>query len=74
MRWGLGFTLDHEDFRMPSPTSFSWGGRGGSFAVMDPATGVSCAYVMNDHLEGTFKEEPRKVAFWSALREVLAKL
>jgi CubicO group peptidase (beta-lactamase class C family) len=75
MRWGLGVTLDHDEFRLPTPTSAYWGGGGGSFIVMDPAAGVSCGYAMNNHV---FPKGPgpeaRQQRLWSALGEVIAKL
>jgi CubicO group peptidase (beta-lactamase class C family) len=72
MRWGLGFTLDQADFHLPSPTSAYWGGRGGSFALMDPATGISVGYAMNNHIDGLV--DPRQDRFWPVLRELTEPL
>lgn len=46
-RFGLGFGLDHPDFPAPTPTTMHWGGYGGSWLTMDPATGLSTAFVPN---------------------------
>ena len=46
-RYGLGFGLDSEYFRAPTPTSMHWGGFGGSLATMDPATGMSVGFAPN---------------------------
>lgn len=51
-RYGLGFGLDSPAFPAPTPTSFHWGGYGGSFMSMDMATGLSCAFTPNRLLEG----------------------
>lgn len=48
----LGGELDvSATCRMPSPTSFHWGGCGGSAGVMDPATKFSFGYATNHHVE-----------------------
>ena len=43
LRLGLGFGLDSEGFPAPTPTTLHWGGYGGSFLTMDPATGSAAA-------------------------------
>ena len=75
MRLGLIVTLDQPGFPMPSPTSGYWGGRGGALCVMDPKTGLSFGYAMNNMIEAMLGEpETRRNRFWSALSEVLTKL
>ena len=75
MRLGLIVALDHPAFPMPSPTSAYWGGRGGSLAVMDPKTGLSFGYAMNNFIDALPGEiETRRVRFWEALSQVLADL
>jgi CubicO group peptidase (beta-lactamase class C family) len=74
MRWGLGVTLDHEEFRLPTPTSVYWGGRGGSFIVMDPESGVSCGYAMNNHIPTRHGTDERQQRLWSTLGRAMANL
>jgi CubicO group peptidase (beta-lactamase class C family) len=75
MRLGLGFGLDSEGLRAPTPSCFHWGGYGGSFLVMDPSTGVSCAYAMNNLLVGdNLLEYPRITHLWSTLGDVMGRL
>ena len=75
MRLGLTVALDHLGFPMPSPTSAYWGGRGGSLCVMDPKTGLSFGYAMNNFIDALPGEiETRRVRFWEALSASLADL
>ena len=46
-RYGLGFGLHSPGFPAPTPTTFHWGGYGGSFLTMDMASGLACAYTPN---------------------------
>lgn len=48
IRWGLGFALDSKEFPAPTPTSLHWGGFGGSWGLMDPASGVSVGFTPNN--------------------------
>ncbi len=52
MRRGLGFGLDSKEFPAPTPTTFHWGGFGGSFITMDSESGITCAYAPNRLLSG----------------------
>ena len=72
---GLGFGLDSEGFPAPTPTSFHWGGAGGSLACGDQTSGVSFGYAMNNFIM-TIKdfEELRFQRLWAALGEVIAAL
>ena len=77
IRLGLGFGLDSEGFRAPTPTCAHWGGYGGSFALMDPATGISCGYAMNNLIVipgQLMREQPRHQRLWQALGEVIGGL
>jgi CubicO group peptidase (beta-lactamase class C family) len=75
VRFGLGFGLDCETYRAPSPTSFHWGGYGGSSIVMDRTTGVSFGYAPNDlHLKDNFGVEMRLERLWNALGRVMEGL
>ena len=47
LRIGLGFGLHSDEFPAPTPTTFHWGGFGGSFITMDTATGLSCGFAPN---------------------------
>lgn len=71
MRLGLFVTLDQPDFRLPSPTSCYWGGGGGSLCVMDPRTGFSFGFAMNNFIMGGLGEGVRVERFWAALSEIL---
>jgi CubicO group peptidase (beta-lactamase class C family) len=48
LRLGLGFALDSKEFPAPTPTTTHWGGAGGSWACMDPKSGVSAGYAPNN--------------------------
>lgn len=75
IKWGLGFGLDSKDFPAPSPTSFHWGGVGGSWGVMDPKSKVSLGYAPNNFLPGAGASmDPRLALFNAVLRDVIAKL
>jgi CubicO group peptidase (beta-lactamase class C family) len=71
IRRGLFFALDDDPFHAPTPTAVHWGGFGGSWVTMDPATGITCAYAPNRYCVG---EEMlvRQAAQWMLLSEVLA--
>jgi len=75
IRWGLGFALDGEGYPGPTPTCFHWGGAGGSFGLMDQATGVSCGYAMNNMIMGPEpRNETRNNRLWAALERVMTGL
>jgi CubicO group peptidase (beta-lactamase class C family) len=74
LRLGLFVTLDQPAFRLPSPTSCYWGGGGGSLCVMDPRTGFSFGYAMNNFIMGGLGEGARIERFWAALSGILASL
>jgi CubicO group peptidase (beta-lactamase class C family) len=70
---GLGFGLNADGFRAPSATAFHWGGYGGSFCIMDRATGVSCGYAMNDMIvDDLLGLGGRNGRLWAALGETMA--
>ncbi len=70
MRMGLGFGLHIAAFPAPSPTSFHWGGFGGSFGVMDQMTGISAGYAQNSWAAGI--GDRRRGRLWKALGVVMA--
>ena len=73
LRRGLFFGLDFATFPAPTPSTIHWGGYGGSWVTMDPASGITCAYTPNRLLVG----EPwliRQAAQWQVLRDVLPNL
>lgn len=72
--FGLGFGLSSDTFKYPSPTTHGWGGFGGSWALMDPATGVSLGYAPNNFSIYGFRIDPRLARIGPALSEVLADL
>ena len=70
-RYGLGFGLDSEHFRAPTPTTMHWGGYGGSFVTMDPATGLSVAFAPNRLLLGDGPHhEDRLLRYMATIGEV----
>lgn len=70
---GLGLGLDGDFFPAPTPTSFHWGGWGGSWCVMDAEYQLSVAYVMN-RCANPEEEDVRRVRLWAAIREAAAHL
>jgi CubicO group peptidase (beta-lactamase class C family) len=73
VRYGLGFGLDSDGYHAPTPTSFHWGGFGGSWGLMDIENAVSAGYVMNAG-RGNRREDVRQERIWSALSEVMPVL
>ena len=73
VRYGLGFGLDSDGYHAPTPTSFHWGGFGGSWGLMDIENAVSAGYVMNAG-RGNRREDVRQERIWSALSEVIPAL
>lgn len=75
VRYGLGFGLHTDDYPAPTPTSMHWGGYGGSFLTMDPASGISCGYAQSQLLlDGGPFADRRRVEFWRLLGEITATL
>jgi CubicO group peptidase (beta-lactamase class C family) len=71
-RLGLFFGLDSPGFPAPTPTSLHWGGHGGSWLTMDPASGIACAYTPNLFLVGD-EWLIRQAAQWQVLIDELAR-
>ena len=70
-RYGIGFGLDSKFYRAPTPTTLHWGGFGGSFLTMDPATGISCGLAPNQLVfDGESRADPRRVEYWRLLGEI----
>jgi len=70
-RYGIGFGLDSKFYRAPTPTTLHWGGFGGSFLTMDPATGISCGFAPNQLVfDGESRADPRRVEYWRLLGEI----
>jgi CubicO group peptidase (beta-lactamase class C family) len=75
LRLGLTFGLDGPGFRAPTPSCVHWGGYGGSWSVMNPATGTAAAYAMNKcHFEEEVLKDPRQDRLWGALTGILDRL
>ena len=72
--FGLGFGLSSDAFAYPSPTTYGWGGFGGSWALMDPATGVSLGYAPSNFSIWGYRVDPRLARIGEALSQVLADL
>ena len=71
VRRGLFFGLDSREYPAPSPTTVHWGGMGGSWLAMDPATGISSAYTPNRLLIGD-AQLVRQSEQWQVLGDVLS--
>ena len=73
---GLGFGLNSPGFPTPTPTTFHWGGYGGSFCMMDQASGFACAYAMNNLAEpdDSMLTDPRVINWLGALHAVMPGL
>lgn len=71
-RYGLGFGLDSAQFKAATPTSFHWGGFGGSGVTMDMATGLSLGFVPNRLIASDDLFEPRVSGLWQALGAISA--
>ena len=75
VRFGLGFGLHSDGFSAPTPSSFHWGGYGGSSVVMDTPTGLSFAYAPNNMVvTDEVGDDPRIKRLWDALTSVMAQL
>lgn len=78
LRLGLGLGLHSTAFPAPRPTTFHWGGLGGSWHVMDRSSQVSCAYTMNGYVFPDFDSEElidlRQKRCWDALAEIMKAL
>lgn len=74
MRVGLGFSLHADFFPLPSETCAYWGGRGGTSCVMDPRTGLSVGYTINNFIVAFHGQDPRNLRLWAAISEVLDEL
>ena len=75
IRWGLGVGLDSKEFPAPSATSMHWGGAGGSWAMMDPATGVSVGYTPNNFQRfADYQTDPRITRLIGTLKLLLPTL
>ena len=74
IKLGLGLGLDGDYFPAPTSSCFHWGGYGGSWCVMDPRTGTSIAYVMNNLVVAEDFVDLRQDHFWQAITDVLSSL
>ena len=71
LRLGLGFGLDSDEFPAPTPSTLHWGGYGGSFLTMDPATEISCGFAPSQLMIGDgFGDDPRLATYWRLLGEI----
>ncbi len=73
-RYGLGFGLDSAEFKAATPTSFHWGGYGGSGVTMDLATGLSLGFVPNRLIASDDLFEPRVAGLWQTLGAISAEM
>jgi CubicO group peptidase (beta-lactamase class C family) len=71
IRRGLFFGLHSKEFPAPTPTTIHWGGHGGSWLSMDPASGTTCAYTPNRLLDGE-DYLVRSAEQWQTLNVVMA--
>jgi CubicO group peptidase (beta-lactamase class C family) len=74
VRYGLGFGLHSDVFPAPVPTSFHWGGYGGTWVVMDVPSGVAIAYTMNrGFLPANLGLDARQARFWAVMEPLLRR-
>jgi CubicO group peptidase (beta-lactamase class C family) len=74
-RYGLGLGLHADEFPAPTSTTMHWGGYGGSFLTMDPATAISSAFAQNQLLtDGGARGDQRRVEYWRLLGEITRTL
>ena len=74
IRYGLCFGLHSDEYPAPTPSTFHWGGAGGSWGIMDPACRVSAGYAMNRGVEGNPFIDPRQGRIWQALAPIMSEL
>ena len=78
LRLGLGFGLHSETFAAPTPSSFHWGGYGGSWGLMDPKAGLSLGFAPNDLTvaapDSILTLDPRLDRFTQVLAELIPTL
>jgi CubicO group peptidase (beta-lactamase class C family) len=67
---GLGFGLWSEAFQAVAPTTFHWGGFGGSWGAMDMAAGFSLGYAPNHFLLDAVGGAGRQQPFFRALKQL----
>ncbi len=72
-RWAAGFLRNTGGVYGPNDAAFGHSGWGGSFAMADPATGVTIAYVMN-RMGSMLRDDPRDVALIQAVFDALESL
>ena len=72
IRRGFGLGLNSEEFPCPSDQTLHWGGRGGSFLMMDLASRTCLAYAPNNWMAEGFHGDPRNTALQNAYYQVLA--
>lgn len=74
-RCGLGLGLHADEFPAPTPTTMHWGGYGGSFLTMDPATAITSAFAQNQLLTDNGPQgDERRAEYWRLLGEITATL
>jgi CubicO group peptidase (beta-lactamase class C family) len=74
LRMGLGFGLWTEHFPAIAPTTFHWGGLGGSWAAMDMAADFSAGYAPNNFLVTPSGRSERQSGFFDALKALYPDL
>jgi CubicO group peptidase (beta-lactamase class C family) len=75
VNFGLGFGCDSDEFHLATPTTFGWGGVGGSWALVDARAGVSLGYAPNNwSVEWDGIVDPRHAGFADALEALLPSL
>lgn len=68
---GLGFGRYHEEyFPVSTPSSFGWGGLGGSVGIADPVSAMSLGYAPNNFQIDVTSLGPRQQRFADAFAEV----
>jgi CubicO group peptidase (beta-lactamase class C family) len=70
MRLGLGLGLHSDLYPAATPTSFHWGGYGGSWGCMDPKIALSLGYTCNNLIVDLESLDPRLKTFSDALTQL----
>jgi len=73
VRYGLGFGLPSEEWPLPNPNTLHWGGKGGSYCMMDLDTRSCIAYTMNRMIQKA-EPDPRNIktsnAFFTCMENI----
>ena len=69
-RFGLGFSLHHDELSLGQAGAFGHSGAGGSLGFADPKAGIGFGYVMNK-MQLVAADDPRTLTLIAAAHESL---